>query len=83
MNFEGAGVVVFDGTAGTMSISTEDQEAECTVSMTMETFSKLRSKELDFMTAMGEQLVKIEGNMAVLMGMQVIMKKMQQEEGGE
>ena len=49
--------------------------------MTLETFGKLRSKELDFMTGMGQQLIKVEGDMAVLMGMQAIMKKMQEESG--
>ena len=81
MDFENVGVVVFDGTAGTMDVKTENVEANATISMTLETFGKLRSKELDFMTGMGQQLIKIDGDMAVLMGMQAIMKKMQEESG--
>ena len=47
--------------------------------MSLETFQKLRSKEINFMEAMGQQLVKIEGDMSVLMGFQAIMQKMQMD----
>ena len=61
-----------------MNIIAEDRDADATLSMTMDTFGKLRSKELDFMAAMGQQLIKIDGNMAVLMGMKPLMAKLQQ-----
>ena len=76
-NFEGAGQVVFDGSSGTMNIIAEDRDADATLSMTMDTFGKLSSKELDFMTAMGQQLIQVDGNMAVLMGMKPLMAKLQ------
>ena len=44
--------------------------------MTMDTFSKLATKELDFMAAMGQQLIKVDGNMAVLMGLKPLMVKL-------
>ena len=47
--------------------------------MSLDTFGKIQSKELDFMSAMGEQLITIDGDMAVLMGgMPKIMKKMEE-----
>ena len=62
-----------------MDIIKGDRDADATLSMSMETFGKLRSKELDFMAAMGQQLVKVEGNMAVLMGIKPVMEKMQEK----
>ena len=76
-NFEGVGQVVFDGKGGTMDIIAEDREADVTLSMTMQTFGKISKKELDFMAAMGQQLIKVEGNMGVLMGLKPVMEKMQ------
>lgn len=75
-NFEGAGIVVFDGSGGTIDVISEDRDADATLSMTMDTFSKLATKELDFMAAMGQQLIKVDGNMAVLMGLKPLMVKL-------
>ena len=74
-DFEGVGQVIFDGKGGAMDIIAEDREADVTLSMTMETFGKISSKELDFMAAMGQQLIKVEGNMGVLMGLKPVMEK--------
>ena len=70
---------MFNGTGGSMNISTENGDASATLAMSLETFQKLRSKEINFMEAMGQQLVKIEGDMSVLMGFQAIMQKMQMD----
>ena len=79
LKFENVGCVLFDGTSGVIDISTEDSEANATISMSLDTFGKIQSKELDFMSAMGEQLITIDGDMAVLMGgMPKIMKKMEE-----
>ena len=79
MEFEGVGVVIFDGTAGAMNVTTDDAAVDATVTMTMETFGKLVTKELDFMAGMGQGLIKVDGDMSVLMGMGAIMKRWERE----
>ena len=56
---------------------TEDRPTDCTVSMSWETFGKIQSKTLDFMVAMGDNLVTVDGDMNVMMGMQTIFEKME------
>ena len=38
---------------------------------------KIQSKTLDFMVAMGDNLVTVDGDMNVMMGMQTIFEKME------
>ena len=46
-DFEGAGCVFLDGKASPNTVSGDDQEADCTLTMSVETFEKMSSGELD------------------------------------
>ena len=77
--FEDAGAIMVDGSAGAIEVTASDADADATVIMTLDTFKKLQTKELDAMSAMGSGLMKIEGNMGLLMMAQPLMKAMGEE----
>ena len=72
--FEDSGSIVIDGTSGAIKVSESDSDAAVTVIMSIDTFKKMQSKELEPMAAMGSGLMKIEGNMGLLMAAQGLMK---------
>jgi len=61
------GVVFIDGKSAPNSVSNEDKEADCTISMTLENFLKLVAGELDPTTAYMFGKLKIAGSMGVAM----------------
>ena len=66
-------VVFIDLTGYTPAVSTEDREADCTISASMETLEKLRSGELNPMMAVMGGKVKIKGDMSVAMKLQSLL----------
>ncbi|MEY4106105.1 MAG: hypothetical protein RL181_447 [Bacteroidota bacterium] len=66
-------VVFIDLTGDTPAVSTEDREADCTISASMETLEKLRSGELNPMMAVMGGKVKIKGDMSVAMKLQSLL----------
>jgi putative sterol carrier protein len=66
-------VVFIDLTGDTPVVSTEDREADCTISASMETLEKLRSGELNPMMAVMGGKVKIKGDMSVAMKLQSLL----------
>ena len=59
-----------DGTGDESIVTNEDKDAECTISMKMETFEKLKSGKLNPMMAMMTGKVKIKGDMGIAMKLQ-------------
>ncbi len=56
-----------DGTGSQNTFSTEDREADCTISMSEKNFQKLVEGKLNPMTAMMMGQIKIKGDMTLVM----------------
>ena len=63
----GDGVIYVDGKSSPNSVSNEDKDADCTISMSLENFLKLIEGELDPTTAYMFGKLKVEGSMGVAM----------------
>ena len=66
-------IVYIDGTGDTNVVSTKDEEADCTISTSMENFLALQSGELNAMQAVMEGEITIEGDMMIAMQLQGLM----------
>ncbi len=62
-----------DGSGETNEVTTEDKEADCTVSVTEEDFIALTKGELNPMTAVMTGKIKIKGDMGVAMKLQSLL----------
>lgn len=63
----GDGVVFVDGKSTPNSVSNEDKEADCTITISRENFEKLIAGDLDPTTAYMFGKIKISGSMGVAM----------------
>jgi putative sterol carrier protein len=63
----GDGVIYVDGKSSPNSVSNEDKDADCTITMTLENFLKLIAGDLDPTTAYMFGKLKIAGSMGVAM----------------
>ncbi len=70
-DFGDDGLIFIDGNAGT--VSNEDAEADCTITMSMENFIALSSGDLDPTTAFMMGKLKVKGNMGVAMKLQSLL----------
>jgi len=70
-DFGDDGVVFVDGSAGT--VSNEDKEADCTITISMANFVALSSGDLDPTTAFMMGKLKVKGNMGIAMKLQSIL----------
>jgi putative sterol carrier protein len=61
------GVIYVDGKTVPNSVSNEDKEADCTISVTLENFTKMLEGDLDATLAYMTGRLKVEGNMGVAM----------------
>lgn len=66
-------VVFVDGTGDTNKITTEDKDADCTISTTMKTFLGLKNGDINPMMAMMTGKIKIKGDMAIAMKLQSLL----------
>jgi len=65
--------IVIDGSADTNHVATEDQTADCTVTLSLEDFNNLISGDLNPMNAMMTGKMKIDGDMGVAMKLQSLL----------
>lgn len=61
------GVIYVDGKSSPNSVSNENKDADCTISMTLENFLQLIQGDLDPTTAYMFGKLKVEGSMGVAM----------------
>ena len=65
--------VHIDGTGETNSVSTEDKDADCTITVSREVLEKLRDGEINPMMAVMNGSVKIGGDMSLAMKIQSLL----------
>ncbi len=65
--------IMIDGTGDSNVISTDDSEADCTITTSLETLGKMRSGDLNPMMAVMGGKVKIKGDMGLAMKLQGMM----------
>ena len=63
----GDGVIYVDGKSSPNSVSNEDKDADCTISISRENFEKLIEGDLDPTTAYMFGKLKVSGSMGVAM----------------
>jgi putative sterol carrier protein len=63
----GEGVIYVDGKSTPNSVSNEDKDADCTITMSRENFEKLIAGDLDPTTAYMFGKLKVSGSMGVAM----------------
>jgi len=64
------GMIIFDGESTPNTVTNEDREAECTISVTLENFLKLVDGDLNPTTAFMMGKLKIDGSMGIAMKLQ-------------
>ena len=72
-DFEGAGCVFLDGKSSPNTVSSEDKDADCTITMSVETFEKMSSGELDGTSAFMQGQLKVDGDMSIAMKLSSVM----------
>jgi putative sterol carrier protein len=65
--------IFVDGTGEKNVVSSDDSEADCVISTTMDTFQKLKSGDLNPMMAVMTGKIKIKGDMGVAMKLQSLL----------
>ena len=63
-------IVFIDGTGDKNTVSSEDMDADCTITTSIETMQKLKSGDLNPMMAVMSGKVKIKGDMGLAMKLQ-------------
>lgn len=69
-DFGDDGIIFFDGESTPNTVTNEDREADCTITMSFENFQKLVDGELNPTTAFMMGKLKIDGSMGVAMKLQ-------------
>ena len=71
--FEDGSVIFVDGASAPNTVSNEDRDADCTITITLEDFQSIRSGELDATTAFMMGKLKVDGDMGVAMKLQDVL----------
>ena len=66
-------VLYVDGTGESNEISTENKDADCMITTSMDTFLKLKNGDLNPMMAMMTGKIKIKGDMSIAMKLQSLL----------
>ncbi len=66
-SFGDDGVIYVDGASSPNSVSNDDNEAQCTIVMSIGDFEEMVSGELDATTAFMMGKLKVEGDMSIAM----------------
>ena len=69
-DFKEEGKIYIDGTGEKAVVTNEDKEADCVLTMNMETYEKIQNGELNAMMAVMGGKVKIKGDMGIAMKLQ-------------
>lgn len=62
----GSDVILVDGTNGENCIRYMDEEAECTISMSLDTYKKVKRREIKPMTAALSGKINVKGDITLL-----------------
>jgi putative sterol carrier protein len=74
-DFEGKGFIYLDGKASPNTVMTSDKPAECTITISLDTFKKMMARELDGTTAFMQGKLRVAGDMALAMKLGPILEK--------
>jgi putative sterol carrier protein len=66
-NFGADGIIFLDGTKSPYTVSNEDKDADCTITISMSDFIAMTKGELDGTTAFMMGKLKVAGNMGIAM----------------
>lgn len=66
-NFGDDGIIFFDGASTPNSVSNEDNDADCTISMSLDDFESLLAGDLDPTSAFMAGKLKVAGDMSIAM----------------
>ena len=72
-DFGDDGVVFIDGASTPNSVSNDDNDADCTIAMTMADFLSMVDGDLDATTAFMMGKLKVSGNMGIAMKLQTVL----------
>lgn len=72
-DFGDDGIIFIDGLSTPNSISNDDNEAQCTISMSLDDFKSMTSGDLDPTTAFMMGKLKVEGDMSIAMKLSSIL----------
>jgi putative sterol carrier protein len=64
------GIVLIDGTSTPNTVSNDDNDAACTIGLTLDTLGRLVLRELEPTTAFMMGKIKVSGDMSVAMRLQ-------------
>ena len=67
------GIIFLDGKAVPNSVSNDDADAECTITMSMEDFESMLAGDLDPTTAFMMGKLKVDGDMSIAMKLSSVM----------
>jgi putative sterol carrier protein len=74
-DFEGKGVVHIDGKSSPNTVSNDDKPADCTITVSLDTFKKMVAREIDGTAAFMQGKLKVAGDMSVAMKLGPILAK--------
>jgi len=74
-DFEGKGIVFVDGKSTPNQVSNENKPADCTITVSLDTFKKMVARELDGTAAFMQGKLKVAGDMSVAMKLGPILAK--------
>ena len=66
-DFEGEGVVFIDGSTEVGAVTDEDKDADCTLTMSVDTWEEMKAGSLDGTSAFMQGKLKVSGDMSVAM----------------